>query len=548
MVQGQPSSSWRGYCVRLAALGFCGPLMAQAPLLQDGADRLRREGLDWIVQAPPREDRSAWLEAGGFGDGRTGTLRAPLVGGEGLGTSTQGAGALIAFQLPAGGWTFSGIFAAQKGLQGDRDALVLLEGGITYRTGGGWRFGLTQSPFTWGPGQTGGYLMGTSARPFPRFFAESRPFDLSLWGVPLGRWRAETFIGRLEWQRELPDDLPNAEHQKAALAQQGDIRRPDLSGLRLTGQFGPHIELGMGLVSMWGGVQRDGRSTRAGYSAKDYLLGYFGAENIAEVESSSQFNEAAFKAISDAIAAVDVKVRIPALARLAGAEGAVIYLSRGAENVNWQWKDFLKHPLRAIGHDLSHDWRQFRKGPRRWFSSDLESFWGYGRHESVPSLEHVNDVLGVQWVWTRSDLAVEYADTRNIPWQGSGYRTYSHNTYLSGYSRYGDFLGMAFGGDVITRTVAWGLRSPEAWQGRLLVTDGIKAYRDTDFLWNAAHPGQTETNNRFLHLQAEAQWRGPGHRLGFTLGWMRNSARAFVPGARAEGWTGLASWSVRFPR
>lgn len=467
-----------------------------------------------------------------------------MLGGEGLGTSTQGAGALISFYLPAGGWEISGTFAGQKGLHQDRDALVLMEGGLTYRTERGWRFGLTQAPFTWGPGQTGGYLMGTSARPFPRIFVESRPFDLSLWGVPLGRWRAETFIGRLEWQRELPEDLPNAEHQKDALVRQGDLRRPDLSGLRVTGQFGPHIELGMGLVSLWGGVRRDGRSTREGYSAKDYLLGYFGAENIAQVESSSQFNEASFKAISDALAAIDVKVRVPGLARAVGADGAVIYLARGAENVNWQWKDFLKHPFRAIGHDLSHDWKEFKKGPRRWFSSDLESIWGYGRHEATPSLEHVNDVIGVQWVWPHTDLALEYADTRNIPWQGSGYRTYSHSSYLSGYSRYGDFIGMAFGGDVITRTVAFGARFPGSWQSRIMLTDGTKAYRDNDFLWSVAHPGQMETNNQFLHLQAEAQWQGRGHRLGFTVGWMTESARAFVPGARTRGWTAEVAWAV----
>ncbi len=521
-----------------ALLGLvASPILAQAPLLQDGAEDLRQARLAWTVGEPvPSPFRVPSLEVGLGAAGSEG-LYAPLIGGEGFGHGMQGWGAGLQGRYFRGGWSLSATTVTFR--DGAITRGILQRGTLAYQTQGGWRFALEQNPFQWGFGLNGGYLMGDSARPFPRASVSTPEAALHLWSVPLGRWSAEFFYGRLEWNRDIPEWMSNRQTQLSAKVSSGDIRRPDLSGARFTGRFGPHVELNLAGTSMWGGVDPSGRNRQRGYTWDDYLLGFFGAENIGRSEASGgqgHFDLSGFKQISMGHAMAEARVRIPALADYVGAKGASVYLSRGSKNVNWQWKDFLRHPGAAIRRDLSKDWELIKRGRVRG-GDYMDSIWGRGTREAVPTLEHANDMLGLQLVWERWDLGLEYADTVNIPADGNGYRVYSHGTYRAGYSRYGDSLGLPFGGDAITRTVDLGF--PMIWEGkgRLKVVSGIRAFRDNLALWTDAHPGQTPELDRFWFLQADAQWRTPNGRVGASISSERDRNLQFVAGASPRwGW------------
>lgn len=520
--------------------------LAQAPLLQDGAEELRQERLAWTVGEPvPPPFRVPSLEVGLGGAGSEG-LYTPLVGGEGFGHGMQGWGVGLQGKYYRGGLSLSATAVAFRDDGITRG--ILQRGGIAYQTEGGWRFALEQAPFQWGFGLNGGYLMGDSARPFPRVSLGTPEAALHLWRVPLGRWRAELFYGRLEWNRPIPEWMANRLYQEAEVAKTGDIRRPDLSGLMLQGRFGPHVELNLGVVSMWGGVDPQGNSRRRGYTWEDYALGFIGAENIGRTEASGSpfnFDTSNFKQISMGHALAEARVRIPALAGYFGAKGASVYLSRGSKNVNWQWKDFLRHPGAAIHRDLSKDWELVKRG-RVTGGDYTDSLWGRGIREAVPTLEHANDILGLQLVWERWDLGLEYADTVNVPWDGRGYRVYSHSTYLAGYSRYGDPLGMAFGGDVITRTMDLGIPLFLEGKGRLKVVRGTRAFRDNLELWSAAHPGSVPELDRFWFVQMDAQWRTPTGRIGASISSERDRNPQFVDGAAPRwGWAFTVFQSFR---
>lgn len=515
------------------------PVFAQAPLLQDGAEELRRERLAWTL-AEPEVDQpgpSSSLEVGLGGAGSEGPYL-PLVGGEGFGRGMKGWGVGISGQIESGRWSLSGVGVGFR--DGGITRGILQRGSIAYQTEGGWRFALEQKPFQWGFGVNGGYLMGDSARAFPRVALTTPEAELRVWKVPLGRWKADFFMGRLEWDREIPEWVGNAFHQRAVKAVQGDIRRPDLSGAMVHGRFGPHVELNLGVTSEWGGVDPQGRRRRKGYTFEDYLLGFFGAENIGRSEASGgqgNFDLSEFKQISMGHALAEGRVRIPALASLVGARGASVYLSRGSKNVNWQWKDFLKNPFRAIWRDLSKDWNLIKRG-KITGSSYMDSIWARGTREAVPTLEHANDMLGVQFVWDCWDLAFDYSDTVNIPADGDGYRVYTNGKYLAGYSRYGDSMGLAFGGDIRTRTLDLGF--PLVWEGRgrLKIVNGIRSFRDNAVHWGEAHPGKVPGLNRFWFFQTDTQWRTPVGRVGASFATQQDGNPEFVKGAKPRwGWT-----------
>jgi hypothetical protein len=520
--------------------------LAQAPLFQDGAQQLRNERLAWALGDPaPTPLHIPSLEVGLGGAGSQGTYT-PLVGGEGFGNGTQGWGTGIQGRYFTGGWELSATATLLR-----QDGITkgsLQRGALAYRSEGGWRFALEQTPFQWGFGPNGGYLMGDSAKPLPRVSVTTPEANLHLWSVPLGRWSAEFFYGRLEWNREIPDWMSNRLTQVAAKADHGDIRRPDLSGARFTGRFGPYVELNLAGVSMWGGVDPQGNNRRRGYTLDDYLLGFFGAENIGRSEASGgqgHFDLSGFKQISMAHAMAEGRVRIPALAQWLGARGASVYLSRGSKNVNWQWKDFLRNPGPAIGHDLSKDWNLIKRGKIKG-GDYMSSIWGRGTREAVPTLEHANDMIGFQLVFDTWDLAVDYADTVNIPADGGGYRVYSHSTYLAGLSRYGDAMGLPFGGDTLTRTVDLGFQLPREGKGTLKLVKGTRVFRDNLALWTVAHPGTIPQLNNFWFLQANVQWRTAVGRIGGSLATEREAAPDYQRNQPARwGWAFTVFQSFR---
>jgi hypothetical protein len=277
--------------------------------------------------------------------------------------------------------------------------------------------------------------------------------------------------------------------------------------------------MNMGAVSRWGGVRSDGSRVMAGMKGTDYGLAYFGAENlvIAEATGNGEDPDPAkrFQAnpnyhnLSNAVADVEFRLRVPALARRLGAHGFAFYLSRGGSNINWQWKDFLRNPAAAFRHDFSFYWKQLSRPSGRLFDSDPGSFWGWGYSQATPSLTHVNDTVGAQVVYPTWDLAFEVSDTRNQPYPGSTFRTYGNSAYLSGHSRYGDSLGQAFGGELYRHSLAWGWRPDPATEWRVLYSDCIRVPRDIPQA--GIQPG---TDDHFKAVQLDCQVRIGGYRLG----------------------------------
>jgi hypothetical protein len=525
----------------LRSLGFllAGlPLAAQAPVAQDGALALRHRWLAEVVdpdQVPP-DPPMAW-EAGTFAASRRRSDWMPLIDGEGLGSALQGVGVTMAGGWTGNGWTLQGRVLAFREQGSGASRIRLQEFEATKTTLGGWRFGLAEGPMAWGYGMAGGYLMGASDLPFLRAIAESPERELSLFGVPLGRWKVETFLGRLEWNREIPEWISNPRDTASNLETNGDRRRPEISGTRFKARFGENVDMNFGAVSRWGGVRADGSRVMSGASASDYLLAYFGAENLAVKEASGNAQDPnpanRFKAysgygnLSNAVADLEFRVRFPAIAQLTGAKGFAVYLSRGASNINWQWKDFLHHPGSAISHDLTFYWQQLSKPGAKLLHSDPNSFWGWAYTEAAPALVHINDTIGVQWVYDTWDLGLEIEDTRNQTYPGSTFRTYGNTVFLSGHSRYGDSLGQAFGGEVYRQSLSWTWRPRTGQEVRILFSDCIRAPRDIP------QPGLApEVDDHFNALQVDFQQRWGLYRLGGSVALEDHRAWEYVSGQR----------------
>jgi len=527
-----------GFRRALALMLISAPLVAQAPIVQDGALALRHRWLAEVVdpdQVPP--DLPVAWEVGSFAAFGRHSDWMPLINGEGLGSALQGAGIAAAGGWRGNGWTLQGRFLAFKEQDTGASRLRLQEFEATRMTQGGWRFGLVQGPMDWGYGMAGGYLMGASHLPFMRAVVESPEWDLSLFRVPLGRWKVETFLGRLEWNREIPDWISNPKTVANSLATQGDRRRPEISGMRFKGRFGELFEMNFGVVSRWGGVRADGSRVMSGVTDKDYLLAYFGAENIAVAETTGNAQDPNganrfkanpnYKNLSNAVANVEFRWRLPAIAQLTGAKGFAIYLSRGAANVNWQWKDFLHHPGSAISHDLTFYWHELSKPGRRMLHSDPDSLWAWAYPQAAPALVHINDTFGMQWVYDTWDLGVELDDTRNQVYPDSTFRTYGNSAYISGHSRYGDSLGQAYGGELYRQSLSWAWRPRSGQEVKILLSDCIRVPRDVPQAGLAP-----EVDDHFLALQVDFQQRLGHYRVGGSLALEDHKAWEYVSGQR----------------
>jgi hypothetical protein len=262
----------------------------------------------------------------------------------------------------------------------------LLRAGIAYQWGSGWRLALEQQPAAWGPGLTGGDLLGDTARAFPRLSLSTREASL-----PFGRWRAEAFAGQLEADRPIPVWISAREARSAAQAGGLDLRRARLYGGMLRASFGTLVEAGLGSLRLGDGETATGQAAPAS-AARTMTM-------------------------------AELKVRIPALARLAGARGAAIHLARSAAPDS---RPVSLVPARTLG--------------------------------------------GLQLVWEGWDLGLEYAGAA-----APGPSTFSQPAYLAGFSTSGDPLGPAFGREVITRTVDLGLPLFLEGQGRVRAVRGTSA-------------------------------------------------------------------------
>lgn len=285
----------RGFQITAISLAAGLAASAQAPMLQDGATTLRQARLDWTLGQPPLPPSSMpSFEVGWGGAGSEGAY-APLTGGEGFGHGVRGWGLGLQGRLVRGGWSFSTTWLA---LRDDRHTSgVLQRATLAYRWESGWRAALEQTPLAWGSGLNGGDLLGDAAHPFPRLSLATPEAAL-----PLGRWRAETFAGRLDRNRPVPEWISDREARVAAQAAGFDLQKPMLWGGFLRASFGSWVETSFGAMTLAGGQDAHGRAA-PGSAARSASL-------------------------------AEVRVRLPALARFIQARGTSVYVSRGASPEN----------------------------------------------------------------------------------------------------------------------------------------------------------------------------------------------------------------------
>jgi len=309
-----------------------------------------------------------------------------------------------------------------------------------------------------------------------------------------------------------------------------------------------------GLVSKWGGVDASGTNIMKGLSWWNYPLGYLGAENLVVAEASGNAQDpdtsqrfhpgSDYHNISNSVANIDLRIRFPeTAAKWFGANGMAFYLSRGASGVNWQWKDFLRHPFSAWSHDLRYVSHSLATGSVRGSSPDDP--WGWAYAQSAPALLHINDTLGVQWVFDRWDLGIELSDLHNQPYPASTYRVYSNGRNLSGHSRYGDSLGQPLGGEVYQQGFSLGLALPAQGHLRLQVLDAIRFDRDSPLTSTPYIPG---SDDHFVHVQLDAKWVFRASRLGGSLAVERHQADQFIPGNRCSNWIATLGYAFHIFR
>jgi hypothetical protein len=351
---------------------------AQAPLLQDGAAALRQARLDWALGQAPLEPSSMPSFEVGWGGADSGGAYAPLVGGEGLGHGTRGWGLGLQGRYSIGGWGFA---ATVLGLRDQgRTTGVLQRALVGFQFNSGGRIILEQSPLAWGSGLNGGPLLGDAARPFPRVTLAFTPLELfhSL-------WRLEAFEGRLERTPTVPEWSLDRPTRLAAQTAGLGLQRPTVSGGLLRVSFGTDLEVSLGTLKLSGGQDATGQT-----APQETNL----TQSLAEL-----------------------RLRLPALARLVGARGASVTASR-------------------VG----------------------------ARSGGSLSLVPARDSGGVQLVWNRWDLGLEVAGAApGTPFSAPP------PTYVAGFSTRGDALGAAFGEATTTRTVALGLPLFLEGRGRLQV-------------------------------------------------------------------------------
>jgi len=376
---------------------------AQAPLLQDGATALRQAQRAWILGEPPLPPLSFPSFEVGLGGAGSDGIYTPLMDGEGLGHGVQGWGLGLQGRYVTGGWSFS---ATVLSLRSEGRTLGLLHRvALAYQGESGWRLAFEQSPFAWGSSLHGGDLLGDSSRPFPRLSLAMPEATL-----PFGRWRAEAFMGRLEENRPIPGWISDREARTAAQSNGMDLHRPDLYGGTLRASFGSHVEASLGAVTMAGG--RD-------------ALGQAAPTAAARTSTSAE-----------------LKVRLPALARFTGAQGASLFLSRSGAP---EGRSITLVPARDLG--------------------------------------------GIQLVWKGWDLGFEYAG----PASPRTSTSFTQPAYLADFSTFGDPLGPAFGRGAITRMVDLGTSLFLEGQGRFRAVRGTSTSPFTPGFWFLQSEAQWRT-------------------------------------------------------
>lgn len=485
-------------CGALVAL-VLGSLSAQAPA-------------GWATEKVLGEGLPAgfWLGAGTWAADRQGSP-APFVQTSGLGNSLTGGGVFLNGGLKAGAWDLGAKVLAYREVGGS-SRLRLSQGHIRYQRPGGWAFSLEREPLVWGYGLNGGYVLGGAAQPFPKLRVVSPFLDRSFFSVPLGRWKGEVFLGRLEDSRILSEVIQDPSYRSRFIAQKEDPQRPFLSGLRAEAAFGDSVEFYANWINLFGGLE-NGVSRTRGYGFGDYLTAFLGAKDTL-AERGVDLNQPQpgtrppeVKSASNAD--VGMRIRFRGLERLLGAEDVRAYVSRGSKAVNTIAFGLLRRqPGRYLGKDLDADWTSVSNG-------SIGDIWSRPYRYTAPSPQVPNDAVGILVAWPGWKVGLEYLDTVNSRNQFGGrevqygHRSFTHYDYKTGFYYEGDALGSALGGEARYGTVHVQWEAGDRWTLLAWIHAGERPFRDVLADWVLDHPGKHPVRNRFIGLQATVEYRGP---------------------------------------
>ncbi len=123
--------------------------------------------------------------------------------------------------------SMNALYGMEKDWKGRMDEGLSLDGSYLAARLGNWSATLGQVDRWWGPGWDGSLILSSNARPIPTISIERRmpePFE-SKWLSWLGPWSFQSFVGRMEEERHVPNPL--------LWGMRGDLSPTILDGLEL---------------------------------------------------------------------------------------------------------------------------------------------------------------------------------------------------------------------------------------------------------------------------------------------------------------------------
>lgn len=467
----------------------------------------------------------------------------PLIASLGFGNAIQGGGISLSAGYKSLHWNVAGEGIAWRDFDG-RNRVSLDRFHVWHLSEGGWLAGLEREPLAWGYGLNGGYLLGAASQPVPKLRMRSPFKALSAFGVPLGTWRGEMFLGQMDNRQPVSKEVQDYSYRRRAVAA-ANPQRPFLSGIRAEARFGDLMEFYANWINLFGGTL-EGRSLTSGYSAGDWATAFFGLKdtlaegNLDFSDPNNQQSRYQNNARSASNSDVGARVRLPVLESLFGAEDVRIYASKGSKAVNSYYGTFFHRPFYYLGKDLDKDWSNFRR------ARPYETYDQRTRY-SLPSADVSNNTLGMLISWPGFKLGLESLDTVNPyaqdgrPLEG-GHRSFEHGAYRTGFYYDGDPLGNAFGGETRSYTVYGEFQGPR-WSSRSWFYFGNRPFRDDPVDWQIDHPSKTAVTNRFMGIQEELAYRPmPSQEWSLGMEFQGQKAFRFADGDNRTDLRGYVAW------
>lgn len=469
----------------------------------------------WASRSPLGSELppGAWLGGGVWSADRHGPA-APFIESLGLGNGTSGNGVDAEVGWKGRRWDMALRLTGYRDASG-RDHALVSRGHMTYRSPGGWTTSLEREPLVWGFGLNGGYLLGEATRPIPKLRIATPKAPIGMWGVPLGAWKGEVFLGQIDDAATQPENTQSPSQLARSILANGTPIRPFLSGIRAEAAFGDSIEFYLNWISMFGGTL-NGVPLDSGYKFTDYLTAFLGAKD-ARIEggsdlivvSPSTLPQLGIRSASNSD--VGMRIRFKVLESLFHAQDVRFYVTRGSKGVNISYGPFLRKPAYYLGKDLDADWRAVKN-----FSPG--AIWGRTYAYTGPRPTAPNDVVGLLIDWGSWKLGLEYLDTVNARDQSGGkaqgvdplygWRPFTHGIYRVGFYDQGDPLGSALGGEARYGTFHVQWDPSRAWRFLGWIQSGDRPFRDDLGDWLLDHPGKHPVRNRFTQVQVVVEHHG----------------------------------------